>query len=482
MRRGLILNLLSNVVFFVVGYVIHYFLGNTMSAASYGIVGTIMTVLDFEYMFLSNGARQSLSKELSLRRYAIRDVVRKSILFQVVLIAVFFSINFFGAPLFAHVLNDPTLAPYFRIAAFLVPANGLFVLLLGINDGLQRFSTSALLSTIYPIAKLCVIPLILLYFQDDPVAGMEVGYLLALVLVIVLGCVSLYRRKDDVRSPGNVKIPFGLVIRNTLSFSIFFIMVSLVLSVDTLIVKSLVVPAAMAGYYTGAVNFGKLSYYLMTAFFTVILPVVAKAIGEGDRSGAALRVKQFMVLVLSLILPIPVVISASSANLLSAFYHPEYAVAAEALSYLSLSSFFMGMTVMLNMVHTSFSSNRFSDLLSVISLISVIPIFVACAKTGGITYIALASMVCTFVTMLVSLGVVVKHAGNVLTARALWAVCGSVALWFGVKAVFVLFPITGLLQIAVAYTVIYGVYVAILVLFGIVKLPAKMIRIKRRIS
>lgn len=471
MRRGLVLNLVSNVVFFVAGYAIHFFLGNTMPAASYGIVGTIMTVLDFEYMFLSNGARQSLAKEISMRRYDVGDVIRKSILFQLVLVAVFFCINFFGAPLFGVVLNDPSLAIYFRIAAFLVPANGMFVLLLGINDGIQRFSTSALLNTIYPIAKLSVIPLILFVFQNDPVAGMEIGYLLALLFSIALGCISLIRHRKELIFKGNATIPFRTIAHNTLSFSIFFIMVSLVLSMDTLIVKSVVEPAAMAGYYTGAVNFGKLSYYLMTAFFTIILPVVANAIGRNDVHKAIERVKQFITLIVSLILPIPVVVSASSASLLVSFYHPAYAVAADTLSFLSLSSFFMGMTVLLNMVHTSFSSNRFSDFLSICSLVVVIPIFIVTAKFGGITHIALASMMCTAVTMVISYLVVMRKTGNVITRKALIAIVSNIILWVVVRILFKVFGIEGLAEIALVYAVIYAVYVALMLSTHVVSIP-----------
>ncbi|MFT9305200.1 MAG: oligosaccharide flippase family protein [Bifidobacterium aquikefiri] len=480
MRKGLVLNLVSNVVFFVAGYIIHYFLGNTMPAASYGIVGTIMTVLDFEYMFLSNGARQSLAKEISMRRFDVGDVIRKSLLFQLLLILVFFCINFFGAPLFSAILNDPSLAIYFRIAAFLVPANGLFVLLLGISDGIQRFSTSALLSTIYPIAKLSVIPLIIFFFQKDPVAGMEIGYLLALLFSIALGCVFLFRYRKELKSVSTKVIPFRTIAHNTLSFSIFFIMVSLVLSIDTLIVKSVVEPASMAGYYTGAVNFGKLSYYLMTAFFTVILPVVAKAIGQNDVHGAVKQVKQFILLVLAFILPIPVVISASSASLLVSFYHPAYAIAGTTLSFLSLSSFFMGMTVMLNMVHTSFSSNRFSDVLSICSLVIVIPIFILAAKFGGITHIALASMICTGITMVISYLVLARKTGNVITRNAIVAIGANVVLWFVVKLLFHFFDIEGLGIMALTYAVMYGVFISGMLVTHVVVIPKDLLKSIRR--
>lgn len=470
-RRGLVLNLVSNVMFFLCGYIVHFFLGNTLSAVEYGIVGTIMTVLDFEYMFLSNGARQSIAKEISLHRYDIRDVILKSLGFQLIIIAFFFAVNFFGAPVLSSVLNDNSLEFFFRFAAFLIPANGLFVLLLGINDGLHRFSTGAIINTVYPLAKLSVIPLVLFLFQHNPVLGMEVGYLLALLISIILGLMLLIPARHRFANRNGEKIQFSLVARNTLSFSFFFIMVSLVLSIDTLVVKSVVSPSSMTGYYTGAVNLGKIPYYLVSAFCTIILPVVSKKVGEQNIQGGIDEVKKFIALICAFILPIPVIISASSTSLLTSFYHSEYRVAAVALSCLAFSSFFMGVTVLLNMVLSSFSQSRFSDILSVVSLAVVIPLFVISAKLGGISHIAISSVSCTAMTMIVSYYVVVRKTGNIMTRNAWKAIGINAGMWLCVYLVFRAIHIEGLFMVGFAYIVILLMYLAILVLTGIVHVP-----------
>ncbi|MEK0263941.1 lipopolysaccharide biosynthesis protein [Bifidobacterium mongoliense] len=475
MRRGLIFSLSSNIIFFLSGYVLHYFLGSTMSAANYGIVGTIITVLDFEYMFLSNGARQSLSKEISMRRFNNVDVIVKTLGFQLIIIAFFFVVNFFGAPLFGIALQDNSLAFYFRLAAFLIPANGLFVILLGINDGLQQFGISALLGVFYPLTKLSAIPLILFVFRDRPVIGVEAGFLLALLLSILVGVILLVgswpRLSNGHPGKGVERISFSAVARSTLSFSFFFIVVSLVLSVDTLTVKSLVHPAQMAGYYTGAVNFGKLSYYLMSAFVTVVLPVIAKLVGEGKHNEAITRAREIVLIAVAFILPIAVVISASSAPLLGAFYGADYRIAATALSCLSLSNFFMGMTVMLNMMLHSYGDRRFSDLLSIVSLIVVIPAFGTAAHFSGISGIAVTSMACTCLLMLISWVRVRRILGEVMTARSGIAAACSLLLWVLTKLlVAVVHPAT-LFGLGAMYVVLYGIYVGIILACRIVPIP-----------
>lgn len=469
MHRGLIYNLSSNVIFFLSGYILHFFLGNTMSAVHYGVVGTIITVLDFEYMFLSNGTRQSLARELSLNRYNPKDVIRKSILFQLLIITFFFVINFFGSPVFASVLNDETLSFYFKVASFLIPANGLFVVILGINDGLQEFGKSAFLGALYPVAKLSAIPFILFVF-NDPVVGMQMGFLLALVLAILIGLAGLVRDKRKLSSNLTKKISFSEVAHNTMSFSFFFIVVSLVLSIDTLVVKSVVVDKAMTGYYTGAVNFAKLSYFLLTAFFTIILPVVAKHFSENNSEKVLSTIKETLLLIFVFIFPITLVISATSGSLLSSFYTEEFTLAAIPLMLLAISHFFMGLTVFFNMVLTSIGKNKFSNILSIAALVTIIPIFIFSAKLGGINYIALASIAATFITALVSVREVKNKIGNVFSKQIYLVIAFNIALWIILRLIFSYVSISNLLILAPVYAVIYFVFLGILHLLKIINL------------
>ena len=465
MRRGLVLNLISNIVFFVSGYALHFFLGNTMPPASYGVVGTIITVLDFEYMFISNGARQSIASEISRRRYALRDVIVKTLAFQLLLVAFFFCVDFFGAPLFGYVFNDASLDFYFRVAGFLVVINGMFTLLLGINDGLQRFGTSALLGVFYPIAKLGTIPLIIFGFRDDPVLGVEIGFMLSVLITIILGCILLFIRRRQMREiipATKERLPFSHVAKHTLSFSFFFIMVSLVLSVDTLIVKAVVTPASMAGYYTGAMNFGKITYYLLQAFATVILPVVAKLVGEGHRDAAVHRASELLLIAFAFILPVSVIISATSGDLLAAFYNPSFDTASVALSCLTFSNYFMGITVILNMVLNAFDNSRFSDMLSIISLIVVIPVFIAGAQYFGITGIAVASVSCTGLAMLVSFARTYAKVGRVILGKTWAVIVVNAVMWIAVRIAAGTIGITNLLALGGVYVVVYVAYVAVL--------------------
>lgn len=468
MRRGLVLNLISNLMFFISGYLIHYYLGGHTSAAAYGVVGTIITVLDFEYMFTSNGARQSLARNISSGRYNVVGVIVKTLAVQACIVAVFFAINFLGAPLFGRLFNDASLGLYFKLAAFLPISNGLYVMMLGINDGLQRFQYSAFLSTFYPIIKLGVIPLIMFVFPHDPVMGVEVGYFSAMVITILLGAALLVPVWGRLKVSSTQRVSLRETAHGVLSFSFFFIMASLVLSVDTLVVKSVVAPASMAGYYTGAMNFGKTTYYLLQAFAVIILPVVSGLIAKGDVREAGRKAQTLVLVAFGFIFPMAVVISATSRDLLAAFYKPEFTIAAPALSCLALSSFFMGMTVVFNMVLNAEKDTRFSDVLSIVSLLLVVPIFVVSARFGGITAIAVASMVSTFMVMTLSYVEVRRRMMDVMTSFT-WKVIGiNVVMWAVLFGVSRLVEIENFLMLAALYALVYAVYVGLLFATGIV--------------
>ena len=225
MYQGIVFNVIYNLLFVMVSYVIHFALGKTMTPTEYGVIGVIMTILDFEYLFLSNGVRQSLSKEISSKKYDVKDIIIKSVIFQFILISVIFSINFFGAELFAEALNDRAIEKYIRYAAFLIPANGLYVIVLGINDGIKCFKSSAIIGVVYALCKLSVIPYIVFLF-DDAVLGTEMGYLTGILAGFLLGItLSFGNRKHFPENTGK-KINFGNYATSTLNFSLFFIIVS----------------------------------------------------------------------------------------------------------------------------------------------------------------------------------------------------------------------------------------------------------------
>lgn len=474
MFKGIIFNVICNLFFVVVGYLIHFAFGATMTPAEYGIIGSILTILDFEYLFLNNGVRQSISKEISSEKYNIKDVILKGVLFQFILIAIIFAINYFGAGLFAKALNDTSIEKYIRFAAFLIPFNGLYVITMGINEGIHRFTASAVIGIVYSLFKLSVIPYVIFVFTDA-VYGAEAGYLTGIIAALIMGIITLLVNKKYFYKPTGRKIDFKLYAKNTLNFSMFFIIVSVVLSVDTLMVKSLVEDKNVAGYYTGAVSFAKVSYFILSAFFTIMLPTITSKFEKGEKNEASKIIRNVIVIILSFVMPIAVILSSTSGSLLISFYRGEYIAAQNTLMILVWSHFFMGITVMFNMIIAAANKKRFSTILAGIVVVVDIVVGYILTRRFGMIGMAVTGTVCTFLAMVASIWYSRKLFTNMFTKQHLIILISNIILWIIIKAVFTYYSTSSILILGAVYI---GVYVFYILLLNI----CKIINIKKLIK
>lgn len=469
MYQGLIFNIVYNVLFVVTGYIMHYFLGTVMTPSEYGIMGVIITILDFEYLFLNNGVRQSLSKELSKNKYNIKDLLKKSLFFQLILITVMFSINYFGAPFFASILNDQSFSIYLKYVAFIIPINGLYVLTLGINDGTKHFVSSAWIGIFYAIAKLSVIPFILYGFASDPVHGTITGFQFAIAVALIVGLFTVWINKKDLKRDYVEKIELKNYIVDTLNFSVFFIIVSVVLSIDTLVVKSLVADKDMAGFYTGAINFSKVSYFLLSAFFTIILPTATGYYVTKRYDELKQTIRKMMVIIMAFIFPITCVISASSNTLLSVFYKPEYTAARTSLSILAFSHFLIGITVMVNMIISATNEKKFSSRLAVAMLVFDIIACIILTKLFGILGTAISSIMCTSIATVISVLYMKKRMFNIFDRTTVKLGIANLVLWLGVYMLFSYINVNNIIILGLIYVGIYIVTITMFFVCGLIK-------------
>ncbi len=458
MYKGIIFNVISSLLFVVSGYLVHFVLGATMTPAEYGVIGTIITILDFEYLFLSNGVRQSLSKEISKDKYDTADIVKKGLFFQIILIAIMFSINFFGAGIFAKALNDTSLNEYIKYAAFLIPINGLYVMTIGINEGFRKFISSATIGIVYAIFKLSAIPMVLFMF-DDPIFGAETGFLTALIVALVTGIITLFFAKSQFKIRRKEKIGSAVYLKNTLSFSVFFIIVSVVLSVDTLIVKAIETNKDMAGFYTGAINFSKVSYFILSAFFTIILPTVTKYYTEKNEIKVKETISNMFSIILIFVMPITMIISASGKSLLSAFYGKEYEYAGTVLTILAISHFFMGLIVMFNMIISATNRRKFSSFLAVGMIAADVILCIVFTHLFGIKGTAAAGLICTTVVVLISGKYMLNIFNNVILKSHVKILVFNIIIWVIARIIFEVMNIGNIIILGLIYMGMYGLII-----------------------
>lgn len=480
MYSGLIYQLLNSVCFVVCSYGIHFFMGNTMSSGEYGTMGTILVILDFEYLFVNNGVRQAVSQEIASKKNNDWDLLLKSIIFQCILTGILFLINIVGARYLGEVFHDSTLQNYIKIAAFIVPTTGLYIITQGIHNGLFLFRRESIIGIIYSILKLSIIPYSF-FMKETPVVAAELGFFTAAFGSLVIGGISIWQKKERLvrRAKKASVLSFA---KSSLSYSLFFIIVSIILSMDTLILRYYTLDSRIVGYYTGAVNFGKITYYLLTAFFLIVLPVIVDLYIRNNYEAIKETIKSFILLIQIFILPIPILIIVTSGELLSLFYNQEYIIAANALRFLSISDFLMGIIVVFNMIVTAMEKKRVSTIISILML--AVDIFLCCTltKSIGLTGTAAAGLICTGMISIILFIYVTSIVGIFINKQIILALFLCIFYGCFMWKFFHFFHFSNIFKLVFAYFIAYLLYIGIMYIFKIldIQMIIRILQVKRK--
>lgn len=400
MYTGIILHILNKAAFVIGSYAMHFFLGRYLSEAQYGMVGTIITIINFEYIFFTDGVRQGMSRSISSLRYDEKHLIRVGLGFQLALIAVFFAGTCFGAPLIAGMLGDMDMIPYIRGVALLLPFTGIYSLALGILNGHKDFKAEAGIGMIYPVLKLSVIPFVMFVFQDA-VFGMEAGFLFAGVLIMVISVIQVFRKRSAFYTfPEKIKVREYVLV--AMNYLLLFCVSTVIMNLDTLILKSVSGDNTLVGYYTGVASFAKIPYFLLTAFYTVALPLITRHYEAGEIREAGEEIGSLLDLILVLILPAVTVISAAAGHILALFYKPSYRAGGNALSLLIFGTSFLGMTLVFAMILSAASRKKIIAWISAGMLVMEIILCPLLTSVLSLTGTALATFVTAGAGMLVS--------------------------------------------------------------------------------
>lgn len=363
MGLGLLMHIIAKIVFVLVGYGIHIYLGKSLAPYIYGSIGVVMSIININYNFLSNGARQAASHLIASNKYDNRDLIKKSYIYQLIIALVLSVINYCGAGIFADILNQPELANYIRFTAFIIPFTAIYFIGVGILNGFKLLVYEAITVTLYPLARLSIIPFVEIVFEDS-ILGTVAGFFVA----AVVGCLvsSLYvKKKVTITCQSAPKISHKEYGKQVIDFLAFFLCVTIILNMDMLFVNALVVDENEVGYYTGATNFSKVSYYLLSAIYLVALPTITNKYSKEDLKGCQETINDLLVLITSFILPIVTIAGPICSNLMEVLYTEEYRKAGIPTEILMISQFFLGIFVIFNILVCSTKDKKFSTLLGI---------------------------------------------------------------------------------------------------------------------
>jgi len=471
MFKALGFHTISKVFVVLAGYILHFCLGHILTRQEYGVVGTVIAFCNFYYMFLTNGVRQGISKMLSTELYDSRTVIRKGMTLQCILSFILAGVNFLLAPVFAEAFGDASFEQYIKMISVLIPLTAIYFAFTGGLNGSKLFLAEAVVISVYPLLRLLSVPLSFVY-PENKVIMVIVGFSLASLLSAVLAASLLFTSKKIRQAgAGKEQVTNKQIIRISADFIIFFAAITLVLNMDTFFLQYVCKDTGKTGFYTGVHTFSLVPYYLISAFYLVILPYVSENYVKGNMEKIKGIVAKNFNIIFTVVLPITALISVTAPDLLANFYNKEYHVAGNALTILSIGTFLLSSFAVFNVVLSGINCKLFSAVISAVMVVMDVVLLMVLIPHGGIVGAATATTISALTGCVVAVIYLIKKIGNPFDLKTM-SKSLLLTLVFVVlaKVLFEVIAIDSLVKLIVAYAVLGTAYIACMLIFKVVNI------------
>ncbi len=413
LARGTLWLLFSELAFILSNYLIHVVLARYLGPADYGLFGVIISLYLINRAFLNVGIPRAISKFIPETPSKKKDIFQSALALQVLLAISFASLYIFFSRPISSLLQDASLQDYLVFLGIaVVPLSFYSLNTSGFLNGLHLFMFQALVKTLFPLLRTLLT--ILLVFLGFGLWGALWGYQLALIFGLVLAWFFLRRQHDIPHFLARelfltilfiiaflgyyyfhnllimgVMLGLGLLsfvylqtrttypekailYKRIISFSIPVTIASLALillrNINILFIKALIVDNEQVGLYTAAYTISTIPYIIFSAVPLALTPSVSRAAAEYNHLLIQKYIAQSLRYLLLLLVPITVLIAASSKPFLTLFYSSAYSEAASVLSVLILGSAFLSVFATLAAVSTGSGKPKVEMILSIVFL------------------------------------------------------------------------------------------------------------------
>ena len=390
--------LISQAVFIFCSYLLHVVLARKLSVGDYGDFGVIVSVFSIFLIFLNSGVPEGVSKYIAENPSQTISIKNAGLKIQISVAIILAMIFFAAAPNIARLLSEPALSKYFRIIVFVLPISGILGVYWNFLNGLKAFKEQAVIGMTKAILRVALI--FALVFSGFGLAGAIVGFsttpvfILFLVLLIVK-----YRIKIE-----KTATPFSSLklIRFGVPAVIFSGAITLILTMDLLFVKALLQEESATGFYASATTVAKIPYYLFLAFPLTLMPSVASSLGENNFSAAQSDIQNSLRMLLLVLLPLSVIISASSEDLIYLLFSEKYAGAVAPLRILVFGLMFFSFFATLASVLKGIGKPKIAMIFALVVVTSDVILNFALIPIYQITGAAIASSLSMFLGMVLT--------------------------------------------------------------------------------
>lgn len=362
MARGTVWLMFAHFMLLVSGYAVHFGLGRLFDPPTYGRFGVAISLMSLIEILVATGVPQAVNKFLSESRRDAGRLMYSSFKVQGILAVSLFIAYFYFAGFSKDVFGEEGFTTPLRITAFDIPFYALFTLYVyGFFGGFRRFKNQAGLFATYATFKVVfILGLVKLGYGLE---GALIGYVLTSVCTAALAA-ALWDTKAEKGAKDKKIIGFSMPL---IVFSLTF---TALMSLDILFLQGMLKDKALTGFYTSASVISKLPYYGFLALSATLLPSVSKAYAQGDMQQTRSYIKNSLRYIYILSLPLALLLSGFSKQILELIYSRQYAVAAHALSILAFGLTFLSFFYMLSTIVTA-SGKPYTSMGYAISLLPV---------------------------------------------------------------------------------------------------------------
>jgi O-antigen/teichoic acid export membrane protein len=407
-RRGFMLVTAGQGVSMASAYATHIILARKLGPADYGRYGVFLSVASTVALFLTAGVPEAVTKFSAEEPSSAPAIFARGLRLQLAFSLIVTVVYALLSPLFARVLNDPSLTPEFILSAASIPPVAVYALITGAYSGHKRFGAQALVVGGYGALRSL---LTIAFASYQAVRGAVLGIVLAPYIVALAALPGIYRSV----APG------GVATKQLLAFArpviLFTVAFGLLMNLDLLVVKALSTNDVEVGFYTAASTIAKVPFFAFSSLGVVLLPTVSAAArtnpGELDGARAAMR-WTFLASLSMAFAGAPLTTAA-----LRLLYGERYADSGLALAILILSGTLLTQVYILSYALNGVGQPRLGMLVTIAGLVLEPALVVLGYRQWALAGAAVGSCATSLVLLVATLHLARGHLGKVIGTRTL---------------------------------------------------------------
>jgi stage V sporulation protein B len=466
----------SEIVFNFSGYVIQSALGRFLGPADYGRYGIIITLTTMIIILIGNGIPTAMSKYISecfeTNIEKVRVIKKQAVYLQTIIISALTLIFYFSIPLIAKALGDPSLISLFRISTLIIPSFALASFYFSYYTGLHKFNIQSVLKTVRSMMRiLFIVGLALLFRLKGAIVGAIIAPFATFGVAYLIDVFKTDKELKKLQSEqvkkmdSSVSFDWRKLVQYAWQIVAFFLAYELLISIDLYMVKGILRDDFVTGIYNASLTVGRVPYFIFYALTIILLPVISKSTAKNDHKETRNVISQTLRLMLVILVPAIVLMSAFSKPIIHFFFNRGFEQAAYPMSILVYGVGFLTIFYVMSYVMNGAGKTKIPMFLAIIGAFINIVLNYFLINRYGIVGSAIATSITSFIAAIAMLYFLYRYfkVGFGLTS-AIKAFAGGLLIFFLSK-----FMPAGNISFVFSGIFLFAIYALLLYLLGEIK-------------